>query len=75
MRTVFYEKIRRDVETALFDDKNKGEAILKTMIKRNDVNLTGLMIVTEDNPMSPILYLDGYYDMYREGVFGYSDGG
>jgi len=72
MRTVFYEKIRRDVETALFDDKNKGEAILKTMVKRNDVNLTGLMIVTEDNPMSPILYLDDYYDMYREGV-SYSD--
>lgn len=67
MRTVFYEKIRRDVETALFDDKNKGEVILKTMVKRNDVSLTGLMIVTEENPVSPILYLDGFYDMYREG--------
>lgn len=67
MRTVFYEKMRRDVETELFDDKNKGEVILKTIVKRNDVSLTGLMIVTEKHPVSPVIYLDDYYDMYREG--------
>ena len=67
MRTVFYEKMRKDVERELTDENRQCEVMLKTMTKRNDINMTGLMIVTEGDPVSPMLYLGEFYDQYREG--------
>lgn len=67
MRTVFYEKMREDVERELAGANCQCEVILKTMTKRNDINMTGLMIVTEGDPVSPMLYLEEFYDQYRDG--------
>jgi len=67
MRAVFYEKMRKDVERELADANRQCEVILKTMTKRNDINMTGLMVVTEGEPVSPTLYLGEFYDQYREG--------
>lgn len=67
MRTVFYEKMRKDVERELAGANCQCEVLLKTMTKRNDINRTGLMIVTEGEEVAPMVYLEEFYDQYRDG--------
>ena len=40
---------------------------LKDVIKNNDTHLTGLTIHTEDNSISPTLYLENYYEAVESG--------
>ena len=67
MRAVFYEKMRKDVEDALRSADRPCEVVLTTVMKQNDVELTGVTVRVEGVSVSPTLYLNGYYEMFRDG--------
>lgn len=41
---------------------------LQSVVKNNDVQLTGLMIRLEENNIAPFIYLDRYYEQYQNGM-------
>lgn len=48
-----------------FDELNVS---LQSVVKNNDVQLTGLMIRLEENNIAPFIYLDRYYEQYQNGM-------
>lgn len=57
----FKEKIKEAVAA-----KVTGEVSIQKVQKNNGVELNGLMIITEETNISPMIYLDNYYEYYKE---------
>lgn len=58
----FVEKIAEE-----FSYKISGMVHIVPVIKNNGVTLTGLTVTSEDTNISPTIYLDGYYEEYKQG--------
>lgn len=68
-RREFYKVVLSLSETYL--DENllkKGKLKLHHQRKNNDVTLCGLMLEREDKGPSPVLYLEEFFDEYKEGA-------
>jgi hypothetical protein len=57
----FKEQILERVEVEI-----GGRAVIKPVHKNNGLNMDGLIIMSEESNLSPTIYLNGYYERYRE---------
>lgn len=64
----FKEKIKDNIKNYLPMQYEKANVSLQSVVKNNDVQLTGLMIRLEENNIAPFIYLDRYYEQYQNGM-------
>lgn len=50
---------------AYFGDEYKVQ--VNTVVKNNDLHLTGLTILNRSNNMAPTIYLEHYFELYKDG--------
>lgn len=63
-----YVEFQEQIMVALSEQLPEGTTVTtKTVLKNNDVEREGLLIVWRDSNLSPVLYLDYYYAMYESG--------
>lgn len=63
-----YVEFQEQIMVALSEQLPEGTTVTtKTVLKNNDVERAGLIIVWKDSNLSPVLYLDYYYAMYEDG--------
>ena len=60
----FTEEIKGRLETLYPEYK----VTVKKVLKNNGVTLTGILIQEQEYNISPVLYLDEYYEMYQSGT-------
>ena len=64
----FYESMRKKIEEKLPENiRAEGKLAIKEARKNNDVMMHGIMISREGTGVSPIIYIDDAYDLYRSG--------
>lgn len=64
----FKEKVKDNIKNYLPMQYEKANVSLQSVVKNNDVQLTGLMIRQEENNIAPFIYLDHYYEQYQNGM-------
>lgn len=65
----FSERIIEEVSKRLPDDiGNVGNVIVQPILKNNGVQYMGLVIVSSDLNISPTIYLEPFYNKYRNGA-------
>lgn len=64
----FKEKVKDNIKNYLPMQYGKANVSLQSVVKNNDVQLTGLMIRLEENNIAPFIYLDRYYEQYQNGM-------
>lgn len=64
----FKEKVKDNIKNYLPMQYEKANVSLQSVVKNNDVQLTGLMIRQEENNIAPFIYLDRYYEQYQNGM-------
>ena len=64
----FKEKVKDNIKNYLPMQYEKANVSLQSVVKNNDVQLTGLMIRLEENNIAPFIYLDRYYEQYQNGA-------
>lgn len=64
----FKEKVKDNIKNYLPMQYEKANVSLQSVVKNNDVQLTGLMIRLEENNIAPFIYLDRYYEQYQNGM-------
>lgn len=64
----FKEKVKDSIKNYLPMQYEKANVSLQSVVKNNDVQLTGLMIRLEENNIAPFIYLDRYYEQYQNGM-------
>ena len=64
----FKEKVKYNIKSYLPMQYEKANVSLQSVVKNNDVQLTGLMIRLEENNIAPFIYLDHYYEQYQNGM-------
>lgn len=64
----FKEKVKDNIKSYLPMQYEKANVSLQSVVKNNDVQLTGLMIRLEENNIAPFIYLDHYYEQYQNGI-------
>lgn len=63
----FQNMVVENIKDYLPEKYAEATVSLQKVIKNNDVNLTGLMVMTEDSNIAPNIYLDEYYEEYIDG--------
>ena len=61
---VFKEILKNNIAVKL---GNEYDVVFKDVIKNNGVMLTGVSILKEGTDVAPVIYINGYYDMYKSG--------
>lgn len=61
----FLENVRKEVESRY--DSNVS-VTLNHVMKNNGTELDGITIMEKDNNIAPTIYINSFYDRYREGV-------
>ena len=64
----FKEKVKDNIKSYLPMQYEKSNVSLQSVVKNNDVQLTGLVIRLEENNIAPFIYLDRYYEQYQNGM-------
>ena len=64
----FKKKVKDNIKNYLPMQYEKANVSLQSVVKNNDVQLTGLMIRLEENNIAPFIYLDRYYEQYQNGM-------
>ena len=64
----FKEKVKDNIINYLPMQYGKANVSLLSVVKNNDVQLTGLMIRLVENNIAPFIYLDRYYEQYQNGM-------
>ena len=64
----FKEKVKDNIKSYLPMQYEKANVSLQSVVKNNDVQLTGLVIRLEENNIAPFIYLDRYYEQYQNGM-------
>lgn len=62
----FTESIVEGIKAYLPESFSKAEISLQTVTKNNDLRLTGLNIRLEETPVCPIIYLENFFEDYKE---------
>lgn len=63
---VFKEILKNNIAVKL---GNEYDVVFKDVRKNNGVMLTGVSIIKKGTNMAPIIYINGYYDMYKNGRY------
>ncbi|MCR5337555.1 MAG: DUF5688 family protein [Lachnospiraceae bacterium] len=64
----FCDYLKDHVKEYLPPEYDSATVIMKEIQKNNGTELMGLSIRTEDSPISPNIYLNNYYQEYRQGM-------
>lgn len=62
--TNFKDAVKSEVEGRIGDDYT---VTINDAVKNNGVTLSGLTVESKDSNVSPVIYLDGYYQAYESG--------
>ena len=62
----FCERVKNELPDLLAQNAVHGIHV-KQIIKNNGIVCTGIIFQTDDSNISPIIYLDSYYESYRNG--------
>ena len=62
--TIFKDTVKREVERRVGKDCS---VTLNDTVKNNSVIMSGLTIISKSSNISPVIYLNGYYQAYRSG--------
>lgn len=65
--TNFQEVIINKVQEVFFDQLENSTVSIKTVKKNNGTKLTGLTIVSKNSKIVPVIYLESFYDDYKNG--------
>jgi len=68
LERMFYEMVRDDLQNRAKVMDMKGTVHLETMVKHNDIILTGVTFNRGDGIPCPIVYLNHYYEEYDNGA-------
>lgn len=63
----FNENVITNIKNYLPIRYEDAQASIHTVVKNNDVQLTGIRIRLKESNLAPCIYLDQYYDQYRSG--------
>ena len=63
----FYKMIKDEILEYMPEDYREHIVRIDEVNKSGDVRLHGLCLIKGDNGAAPVLYLEPYFDMYREG--------
>ena len=63
----FYKMINDEILEYMPEDFKEHTVRIDEVNKSGDVRLHGLCLIKGDNGAAPVLYLEPYFDMYREG--------
>ena len=61
----FFDYIRHNIKNFLPSNFVDSEIEIRSIVKGNDQNLTGLYIKNSLDPGTPAIYLDSYYQDYQ----------
>ena len=64
----FKQEVKDNILDYLPEEFVDANVRIETVTKNNDVKLDGLVVITEDENIAPNIYLDGYYEAYKDGV-------
>lgn len=64
----FQEYIKEHIKEMLPEEYQDAEYVVREIEKNNDRKLHGLTIGLKDTSVSPVIYLDPYYNAYRNGT-------
>ena len=64
----FKQEVKDNILDYLPEEFVDANVRIETVTKNNDVKLEGLVVITEDENIAPNIYLDGYYEAYKDGV-------
>jgi hypothetical protein len=62
---VTYEEFKQQIMERV-EAEIGNRAVIKQVRKNNGLKLDGLVIISEETNMSPTIYLNGYYEQYKE---------
>ena len=63
----FRNNVMENIKDYLPERYENASVSLQEVIKNNDMQLTGLMVKTEDSNIAPNIYLEGYFEQYQDG--------
>lgn len=63
----FFEYVKDHVAAHLPQNLSHAEVTLSEVVKQNDQQLTGLHLFDPDSRLSPVIYLDNFYERYHSG--------
>ena len=64
----FKDQVQNDILVYLGDDYKDADVRVIQVVKPNDTILEGLNILRKDERVAPTIYLNSFYDEYREGA-------
>lgn len=64
----FKQEVKDNILDYLPEEFVDANVRIETVTKNNDVKLEGLVVITEDENIAPNIYLDGYYEAYKDGI-------
>ena len=64
----FYKMIKDEILEYMPEDFKEHTVRIDEVNKSGDIRLHGLCLIKGDNGAAPVLYLEPYFDMYREGM-------
>jgi len=67
-----FEEFKQDIKDNILDylpeEFMDATVRIEEISKNNDVKMTGVCVVREDENIAPNIYLEGYYDAYKNGI-------
>ena len=66
-KKTFMERVKNEIEGYLPEEYRGASINLEEVTKNNDTKMCGLSILREDDNMSPLIYLDRYYNQFEGG--------
>ncbi len=63
----FTQQVAEEIKRFLPSQYEDASVSLQDVTKNNDMQLTGIMIRTEENNIAPNIYLEQFYEQYQDG--------
>ena len=63
----FKNNVMENIKDFLPERYEDASVSLQEVTKNNDMQLTGLMVKTEDSNIAPNIYLEGFFEQYQDG--------
>ena len=65
--TEFYNRVKNSILNYLPQDFENSSVMLQDVMKNNDKKLTGLAVLREGHSLSPVVYLEQFYEAHQNG--------
>lgn len=66
-KTEFFEYVKENLKSCLPESYQEATVELISVKKNNDVTLCGMLVKTQERKIVPTIYLDAFYEGYRDG--------